>query len=640
MINNINHFALTALPTIYDEESMSTLQLVARVAAKINEVIAKVNEVDGKVTRLPFEVEKALTEEINSGNLADIIGPDVLNELGASLDELNERISRIVASSGQDNTEVVDMRTGHGATYPTAGDHVRALGDGSAFADAVRPGTVKHGRITAGMMGGDMATAHTLPSVCPMAGKWGVYAGYYNKSGVFVSHSGYSVSGEIPCAYGDTFLLKSFLFGPLVYPAAVFSASGLMLGVLGSPGVSSWAPIEDEVHIPYKQAAYVRFVCGVGYESQFRAVRVTANRYPDAAAAMGSNGYLHMKAKKRTDTVTDRAQIKVWFELPEGRSADDWLSVPLQLFKASNVSAWTFRVFAATSAQTYDQQLPESAAGYSFDPAQGMTPMFKVPLANTSGNTFTHACLFIDFLPAEGDEFMEAWLPLPRLNGAGEGIGYAMHGGLASDHLSVVSAGATGSALFGKRILGVGDSLMAGNNLPKNKTWFDIMAGRYDMEYHNAAINGQSVSDMASDIAATLAEFPNPDYFVLNGGANDLRLNVSVSAFREAVGAIITAVRAHNPQTKILALTNWQRSAYINPLGHAEHEYVEAMLEVCEAYSVKCLNNYADSLDLTNPQTQIWADEGMESTGTANLHFSAVANVYLVPRIAEALRSL
>lgn len=638
MIKPIRHFALTAHRTVYDEEALSSLELMGRIGAKLNEIVEAVNEVNALFEDLPNEVDEALSREIANGNIAAIVGAGVLNELGESIDAMNRRINQIVASSGNDNTEVVDARSGLSASYESLGQHIRAIADGSAFSDAVRPGTVAPGRIMAGMMGGSMADVHTVQHAVSMAGKWGARAGYYDKATRnFVGHAGYNVSYTIPAKYGDAFVLKSYLFGNKVYPVAVLSQAGAVLEVIGTPGKSSWEAMDDAVIVSHPQAAFVQFITGVGYESSFRAYRVSANQHP--VESMGASGYLHMIAKKRTDTVTDRAQIKAWFKLPEGRSADDRYTIPVQLYGHDNLAGYTFRVFAATSETSYDQSLSESAAGYTFDPSKGLEVSFKVPLITSAGAAVTHVCLFVDFLPVVETDPMDVRLPLLSMNGS-EGFGYALHGAVNTDMLCVVAPGANGSPLYGKTLLGVGDSLMRGNNLPVQSSWLNIMAGRYDMTFRNAAVNGESVANMADKIDGYLTEFPSPDYFVLNGGANDLRLSVSLATFKEAITAIVGKVKANNPRCKILALTNWQRSPYENSLGLIESDYVEAMLETCEGLNVPCLNNYADSLNLTDPATQSWADEGTVTDGTANLHFSEEANRHLVPRIAAALEAL
>lgn len=633
MINPLRHFSLTHHKTVYDEEALSSLELMGRIGAKVNELINNVNEVNELVANLPDEVDRALSQEINSGNIAAIVGPAVLNELGTALSDLNTRISRIVASSGDDNTEVVDMRTGPSGSYDTAGDHLRAIATGAGFRDAVRPGTVNHGRIMAGMLGGDLAEDHTRLMAQPMAGKWGS-SGYFDKPTLaMIAHSGYSVTDLIPCKYGDTFVLKSYLFGPRVYPAAVLNAAGKMLEVIGTPGRSSWDVIEDSVMVTHPEAAYIRFVCGVGYESQFRAYRVAPNPETDPAAAMASKGYIHMIAKQRTDTITDRAQIKVWFKRPDKTTP---YNIPLRLYKWANLKGYTFRVFGANEVGAYNQQLTESASGYTFDPDKGI----EVNVGHTQVDAYPYICLFIDLLPVDGEQPMDVYLPQVAIDGDIWGVGYALHGSLASDQLRVVHPAALGSPLYQKKLLGVGDSLMRGNTLPVSMSWFNLSAGRYDMEFHNAAVNGQSVAQMSEAIDSVLAAFPQPDYFMLNGGANDLRLSVDLATFREAIINIITKVRANNPRVKILALTNWERSGYTNDLGLIESDYVEAMLEVCEALNVVCLNNYADSLNMKDAATQSWADEGVVSGGEPNLHFSEAANIHLMPRICAALESL
>ncbi len=665
MIEPIRHYALTAWPSVHDEEAMSSLELQARTAAKVNEAVEVINSqieiINSELSRVPYLASMSVKQAIADGVIADQLNGELMDALRAnlatlqrSIDQANARISSIVAQANptDGNSELIDARLSSSNTlYATLGNHVRALGTGEALDDAIRPGVVKPQRIMAGNLGGDFEDRFTLREYVPLAGKW-ERTGYYDMDSLgYTEHSGYSITAKIPCEYGDTYFIKSYLYGPKVRPAVVFDAGGRALEVIGEPGRSNWDPVLQGVQVGHKDAAYISFVCGGSYLAQFTCQRASANPYPDALVAMAGRGYIHMHAKKRTDTVTDRAQIKAWFELPATRSADDLYMIPLQLFEAENVSDYTFRLFGSVNDASYDVALPESASGYKYSSAYGIRPVFKVPLETSEGVSITHVSIFVDILPINGDAYMDATIPplyMHRITRDANpdpipGTGYALHGALDTDTLNIVLPGSTGATPYRKKILGMGDSLMSGNTLRKSDSWFNLAAGARDMEHYNAAVNGLPVSGadgMATRIIAALAAMPAPDYFILQGGANDKRLNLPLAGFRQAIRDIVSAVRTASPRCKIILATNWRRTISANTLGLYDADYVAAMLEEAETLGVPCVNNYADGLNLLDPSTAAWADEGLASGGSSNIHFSRAANEAIATRYTREIENI
>lgn len=653
-INHINHWALTAANSVHDEESLTALQLQARMAAKVNECVSVINEqiniINAELDKLEGYAVDAVEDSIKDGRISTALTELMWENLKTTYAQLDARINNLVLNAtpaGSDNAEIVDARNGYGQTFETLGSHIRALGNGSAFADAVRPGTVRAGRITAGMTGGELRDKYTIREVVPMAGHWNGSDGYHDMTTLdFVAHTGYKMSDLIPCEYGDAFVLTSYIYGNQVKPAALFNSDKQCVGVAGKVGEGNWDPIADEVHVGRSDVAYIAFICGSGQVSDFRAMRVSIKDAPDRDVYGSGKGYIHARAKKRTDTITDRAQVKCWFKLPEDRSEDDFYAIPLQLLRYTNLDSWTFRLFAAGSDSSYEMQLPTSAAGYKFATSQGIRPTFTVPLTTSEGVPVTHVCLFVDLLPAREDDYINAYMtPVSMLTPSGsvKATGYTLHGNLTTDTLNVVWPGAASSPLFEKRILGIGDSLMSGNTLAKSKSWFNLAAGARDMVHHNAAVNGRPVAgadSMRENLSAMLTAFPNPDYVIIQGGANDLRTNVSIDTFKTDLTAIVETIRQSYPECKILLASNWSRSQYINNSGYVESDYVDAMLEVGENLRVPVVNNWTTGLDLRNPSVAAWADEGLVTNGTANIHFSEAANEYIATAYINALEAL
>lgn len=635
MIPKINHFALTAHTLIHDEEAVTTLELLGRVAAKMNTVVEQINEntdhINTELEKLPDYAGDAVTENIENGVIRELINADLMNALKLDLETLENRLDNLLisGSSTENNSELIDARNGKARKFATLGYHMRSLGDGSAFADAVRPGTVEPGRIMPGMLGGEL-TEHTTPAVIGMGGYWTGGNAYYDKDTLErVEHASYTVSTFFPCSYGDMYELESYLFGNKVYPAVIFDEFKNPLSVLGKPGKGDWTGEKQTITVPDKNAAYIAFICGNQEIANFRARQIMVAQ--DFGKTSQEKGYVHMRAMKRTNTVTDRAQIR--FSLP--REAAEGNFITIHPGKMGNVAGWTFRTFNAATPETYDQA-GVSSSGYTFDPDNALRIYFEtIPETTTEGEPVTHVSIFIDLLPVDGSQMMDVSLVLP--NGA---LFPALHGGANRDNLNVVSPGAAGSPLYGKKVLGFGDSLMKGNTLPKPKSWFNIACGSVDMNMRNLGENGQPIHPTIHDLVAAHVEYEQPDYVVVQGGANDLRLGVHPATFRESLRSIVDTVREKVPACKILFMTNWRRSDYKTSEGFGEVEYVEEMLLVAEEKRVPCMNNFAESIDLTDPNTAAWADEGLVTNGEANIHFSERANEYLAAAFIKKLEGI
>ena len=77
MIDKLDHYAFTSIPSVYDEEALTALELAARTATKVNECVEKVNEVDESNKEavaymhdnIEETTEKVLTEKVANGEI-------------------------------------------------------------------------------------------------------------------------------------------------------------------------------------------------------------------------------------------------------------------------------------------------------------------------------------------------------------------------------------------------------------------------------------------------------------------------------------------------------------------------------------------------------------------------------------------
>lgn len=86
MIEKLGHYSFTAVPSVYDEEALTALELCARLGYKMNEVIDVVNEATDKVDAMQHyfknqlhidisvEIAEQLLEMLNNGTFDDFAG--------------------------------------------------------------------------------------------------------------------------------------------------------------------------------------------------------------------------------------------------------------------------------------------------------------------------------------------------------------------------------------------------------------------------------------------------------------------------------------------------------------------------------------------------------------------------------------
>lgn len=649
MIDKISHYSLLAHVTVHDEEALTSLELNGRTAAKVNEIVDDVNaqrdQMEKGIAGIPGKIKDHVSKMEKNGELSDLINDTLFRDVGGRVDALDNRVNSIIASGTptEGNTELIDARSSKaGKNYATLGAHIRAIESGEALADALKPGTIRHGRISAGMLMGELGSRYVIGEQWTTAGKWNS-SGYVDaKTLEIVSHTGYRYSEPMPCEYGDTFRVYTAIYGNLIPVAIFYDRDKNIIGTSGDGiGTGNWNFTYHYVQVD-KAASYISFQCGSAYLTDFRVLRYSPRMYPDPIEAMGGRGYIRCNAYNRTDTITDRAQVKMWFPVQEGET----YRFRVEPLVISNVSGWTVRFFAASDNESYTLNLPVSDTGRSYAASLAIATDLTIPTHSEEEQPFKYLCVFVDFIAANPRNKINATIAYPTLRrwdgekfaaNHAEPENIMLHGDIGADCIGVVPAGAMRSPLWRKKIEIVGDSLASGNTLNKRFSWFNLACSRYDMDYYNGAVNGEPVTamgDYADDYSNDL------DYFVIQGGANDKRLNKTIADFRAAIQKIVANVRKASPRCKILLMTNWRRTNTANALGLYDSDYVSAMLETGEELNIPVVNNYANSLNLMDSTTMTWADEGYVSTGEANIHFSKAANKWLADSFIKALEGI
>ena len=219
------------------------------------------------------------------------------------------------------------------------------------------------------------------------------------------------------------------------------------------------------------------------------------------------------------------------------------------------------------------------------------------------------------------------------------------------------------SSLYEKHLTVMGDSLVYGNGLRPGPTWITTIGLKYNMIYTNLGDNGDTVASYnegASGMVNRLSSIPDTtEIFVLEGGANDRRLNIPLgeenstdpTTFNGALNVIVAYVREHCPKAKILLMTTYHRFNTKNSLNLTEIDYVDAMIAGGARNNVLVYDNWRNSgVDFTNEYFDNWADECWDeqrndSEGNVYYkdpthHFNIASYDWLVPIYEQLLNGL
>jgi len=207
------------------------------------------------------------------------------------------------------------------------------------------------------------------------------------------------------------------------------------------------------------------------------------------------------------------------------------------------------------------------------------------------------------------------------------------------------------SKLTGKTLVALGDSLFYGHKLGQELTWLHLLGEKHGMTVYNHGINSNTVAYVegrSEPMCRRYKDMEDADYVVVLGGANDRNQNVPMGpfdshddkTFHGALRVLIEGLIEKYPKARILFMTNYNRRPE-NDIGLSDRDYVDAMLAVTAEYSIPCFDNYrCCGISFQNPAHSAWMDEGVVRNGTANLHFSAEAYEWLLPKYEQLILNL
>lgn len=131
ILDKIKHYALETIPSIYDEEALTALQLCGRVARKVNEVIQAFQDLSRGTANALEELEESIPTEVKNQIQDHINGGEFDKAIDLYCGELRAQLNHILANGSPDkDPELVDARMDHRGYltekgWPTLGSMLR-----------------------------------------------------------------------------------------------------------------------------------------------------------------------------------------------------------------------------------------------------------------------------------------------------------------------------------------------------------------------------------------------------------------------------------------------------------------------------------------------------------------------------------
>lgn len=172
------------------------------------------------------------------------------------------------------------------------------------------------------------------------------------------------------------------------------------------------------------------------------------------------------------------------------------------------------------------------------------------------------------------------------------------------------------SALYGKTVNFIGDSLFAGNGVGEYLVWPALLGMKYNMSWRNYGISGCTLSACENGKNAIISRYQkmadnDPDIIVFEGGRNDYNkcaalgntADGDVTTYRGALAELINGLREKYPNAVLICVTFWKATDRLNDAGINCNTYTDAMKEVCAEMGVPCIdaaNEEASGIKMTD----------------------------------------
>ena len=192
------------------------------------------------------------------------------------------------------------------------------------------------------------------------------------------------------------------------------------------------------------------------------------------------------------------------------------------------------------------------------------------------------------------------------------------------------------SALEGLTVNALGDSYFAGQGLPAEQIWINLMANKYGMNMNNYGIGGSSVSYVENknpmcDRYDAMAD-NGADIILVEGGRNDFNSGVPIgtvdsndkTTYSGALNVIIDGIQAKYPDAMIVCISPWN---FPNSSGKSLTyvDYADAMQAVAErqgVYFIRACDTQISGIDMRSSAFK--AQYCIKPTDVSHLNFEGM----------------
>ena len=188
---------------------------------------------------------------------------------------------------------------------------------------------------------------------------------------------------------------------------------------------------------------------------------------------------------------------------------------------------------------------------------------------------------------------------------------YSMGGSFTLIKLAPISAA---TALEGKKVVGIGDSMMRGHSLSIDQTWISLMCAESNAVCLNLGYNGSRICaheyGQNTGWCNEYTQVPtDADYVLIECGTNDIAFDepeigtvasTDKTTIWGAMNALLGGLQSRCPKAKIGFISPYVRSESVRATVKT---YVAAIKEACEYYGVPFFDNTTDGgINFTNAE--------------------------------------
>ena len=450
--------------------------------------------------------------------------------------------------------------------------------------------------------------------------------GYYTNSLTYEENNNYTTIDPLECYLGDEFIVNHCVSGQTAYYCCLLDKNKQPIEVINNGDGSSIAT-EKTYKINNANARYVVFTTSTGRVSSLYVKKVEVKNI---------NKYITTLDNSINDIKSILSKFK---EIPYTENTNNGYYNSKGSFVATT-SSTNYRNTELLEC-SYGDEFEFQSYGIGTSAYQVVEfDVNRLPLGaylqgNGSSNSYTiknHTVInketkYIAFSYYIGDLILTKKILIDKLSSAATSVN---------------------DILNEKTIVGLGDSLMYGMGLDRDKPWIALLGKKYNMNYFNCGVNGKKIagSDGVANEFETLLttnKVPtNIDYIVIDGGANDnaqgiqigKNTDMTIDTFKGALNILIGKILNKYPTVKILFLTNYNRYP-------GDINFVNAMIEICELYSIPCFDNYRKSgINFLNPNGYHTSRNLIFENQQYKKHFSAKGYEYLLPIYENLLKGI